>query len=162
MIVPSLLACTVALAFAASTASAMENDIHIIAQVNAGTAGVEPGLALEWRGMDRQSLIIRPEVFLNEDEDIGGGVAILFDVSDRIGIPQRHAFAVGPRVVHHNSDEYSWEADAMATWSFDLVGGNRAWQHSVGVLAAVGLIHDKEDDDNDLGASAGLFYSYGF
>ncbi len=50
----------------------------------------------------------------------------------------------------------------MATWSYDLVGGTRAWQHAVGILGAVGLAHDKEHDDNDLGASAGVFYSYGF
>lgn len=159
--VPGILACGAALALT-TPASAMESDFRIIPQITAGTAGVEPGVALEWRGLERTSVIIRPEVFVSEDGDIGAGAAILYDVSQNLDLPKRQAIAIGPRVVYHNSDQYSWEADAMATWSFDLVNNDRAWQHAVGVLGAIGIIHDKDDDDNDLGASAGIFYSYGF
>lgn len=159
---PTILACTVVLTSVGSTASAVDNDLRLIPQITAGTAGVEPGLALEWRGMDRSALILRPELFLSEDGDLGGGAAVLYDISDDLDLPKQQAVAVGPRVVHHNSDQYSWEADAMATWSFDLMGESRAWQHALGVLGAIGIAHDKEDDENVLGASVGIFYSYGF
>jgi hypothetical protein len=159
---PTILACAVVFVLAGSTAYAADNDLRIVPQISAGTAGVEPGLALEWRGMDRSSLILRPEVFVSEDGRIGAGGAVLYDVSVNLDLPKRQAIAVGPRVVYHNADHYSWEADAMATWGYDLVGGVRAWQHSVGVLGAIGVTHDKEHDDNDLGASAGVFYSYRF
>ena len=161
-ITPTILACAVALALTAVSASAADNDLRIIPQVTAGTAGVEPGLAMEWRCYKWPSLILRPEVFVSEDGQIGAGGAVLYDISLGLELPKRQVVAVGPRVVYHNADHYSWEADAMATWSYDLVGGTRAWQHAVGILGAVGLAHDKEHDDNDLGASAGVFYSYGF
>lgn len=161
-IVPGILACAMAMTLAGTTASAVENDLRILPQITAGTAGVEPGLALEWRGMDRTTLILRPEVFLSEDQNVGAGAAILYDISPSLGLAKRQAIAVGPRIVYHNSDQYSWEADAMATWSLDLKSGSRAWQHAIGVLAAVGVVHDKEDDENDMGASGGIFYSYKF
>ena len=160
-IIPKILACSVALTLAGSNASAVDNDLRIIPQIIAGTAGVEPGLALEWRGMDRSNLIVRPEIFVSEDEEIGAGGAVLWDLSRDFDLPQRHAIAIGPRVVYHNSDRYSWEADAMATWSFDLMTED-AWKHAVGAIGAVGVIHDKKEDENDIGVSAGIFYSYRF
>jgi len=157
-----ILAFTVVLALAGSTASAMDNDLRIVPQILAGTAGVEPGVALEWRGLDKAVLILRPEIFLSEDGDLGAGAAVLYDVSNNLDLPERQAMAIGPRVVYHNSDQYSWEADVMATWSFDLKGDSRAWTHAVGLIGAVGVVHDKDDDDNEPGASVGLFYSFGF
>lgn len=159
---PNILACAVALALAGSTASALENDLRITPQITVGTAGVEPGLALEWRGMERPYCILRPEVFVSEDERIGAGGAILYDISSNLDLLSRQAIAIGPRVVYHNADRYSWEGDAMATWSYDLLGGTRAWQHTVGALGTVGVIHDKQQNDNDLGASVGVFYSFRF
>lgn len=161
-VTPTVLTCAIALVLTAGTASAADDDLRIIPQVIAGTAGVEPGLAFEWRYHNRPSLIIRPEVFVSDDGRIGAGGAVLYDISSGLGLPESQAVAVGPRVVYHNADQYGWEADAMANWSYDLSGGPHAWQHAVGVLGAVGLAHDKEHDDNDLGASAGIFYSYRF
>lgn len=160
---PTILACIVGLAAVGSSASAVENDVRIIPQITAGTAGVEPGLALEWRGLDgRPSFILRPEVFVSEDGRVGAGGAILYDVSPNLELPRRQALAVGPRVVYHNADHFGWEADVMATWSYDLLIRQRPWQHAIGVLGAVGVAHDKEHDDTDVGASAGVFYSYRF
>jgi hypothetical protein len=161
-ITPTMLAYVGAWALMASTAAAVDHDLRIVPQITIGTVGVEPGLALEWRCYDRQSLIIRPEISMNDDGRIGAGGAVLYDASINLDLPKYHAIAVGPRVVFHNADRYSWEADAMATWGYDLVGGTRAWQHSVGVLAAVGVVRDKEHDDNDPSASAGVFYSFRF
>jgi hypothetical protein len=156
------LACIAVLAVAGSTAYAAENDLRIVPQLMVGTAGFEPGLAMEWRGRKHLSFVVRPEVFVNEDGGVGGGGAFLVDMSAQFDLNPRHALAVGPRVVHHNSDQYGWEADALATWSYDLVGADRSWQHAIGVLGAVGVVDDKEHDDYDLGLTAGVFYSFWF
>ncbi len=158
----TILTTALTLALSVSAASAAEHDIRIVPQILAGTAGVEPGVALEWRGLDQPLLVVRPEVFINEDAEIGAGGSVLFDISSRLDLQQRHAVAVGPRLVYHNSDQYGWEADVMATWSYDLMSGNRSWQHSVGALGALGLADDKKHDEMDLGASVGIFYAYGF
>lgn len=160
-IAPIMLGCSMGLAV--STASAVEHDLRIIPQISVGTAGVEPGLALEWRGMEDQPyFIFRPEIFVSEDGRIGGGAAVLYDISQRIGLPERQAIATGPRLVYHNADDHGWEADVMATWSYDLARGMRTWRHAVGVLGTIGVVHDRDNDDNDLGTSAGVFYSFGF
>lgn len=159
---PAILAFAVALALTGPDASAADNDLRISPQAVVGTAGFEPGLAFEWRRLEQPLLILRPEVFVSEDGRIGAGGAILYDVSLILNLPKRQAVTAGPRAVYHNADHYGWEADAMATWSYDLVGGARAWQHTVGVLGAVGVIQDKKHDDHDLGASAGIFYSFKF
>lgn len=156
------LACIAVLAVTGSTASAAENDQRILPQLMVGTAGFEPGLALEWRGRERLSYVIRPEVFVNEDGGVGGGGAILVDVSAQFDLNARHSLAIGPRVVHHNADQYGWEADVLATWGYDLVGGEQSWQHAIGVLGAVGVVDDEEHGDDDLGLTAGVFYSFGF
>jgi hypothetical protein len=161
-IIPRILACTAAIVLVGATASAAENDLRIIPQLTAGTAGAEPGIALEWRSSDLPLYALRPEVFVNEDGRLGAGAAVIYDISPRLGLPRRQALAVGPRLLYHNADHYGWEADALASWSFDLMGGASAWKHSVGVLGALGVAHDKEHGDNDLGASAGIFYSYRF
>ena len=157
-----MLASAVCLALSGSIASATEHDLRIVPQIIVGTSGFEPGLAFELRGLDWPALMVRPEVFVSEDERIGAGAAVLYDISPILTLSKRQTLAVGPRIVYHNADHDGWEADAMATWSFDLMGGMRAWQHAVGILGAVGVTEDRENDDNDLGASAGIFYSYRF
>ena len=145
-----------------SCAYAVEDDLRIVPQIMAGTSGVEPGVALEWRASDLAPLIVRPEVLISEDGRPGGGAAVLWDISTTIDLRGRQAFAVGPRAVYHNSDESGWEIDAMATWTYDLIGGIRPWRHALGVLGAVGIVRDKEQDETDVGASGGIFYSYRF
>lgn len=157
---PSALAWAAVLALAGPVA-AEDMDLRLVPQLVAGTAGFEPGVALEWRGWQPRP-ILRPEVFLNEDGRVGGGAAVLHDLSTTLGLPSRQALAAGPRVVHHNSDEYDWEADALVIWSYDLVGGARSWRHSIEAIGAAGVIRDREDDDYGLGLSAGIGYGFGF
>jgi hypothetical protein len=157
---PSVLVWAAALALAGPVAAA-DMDLRLVPQVMVGTAGLEPGAALEWRGWHPRP-ILRPEAFINEDGRVGGGGAILHDLSTALGLPMRHALAAGPRVVHHNSDDYDWEADALVIWSYDLVGGARSWRHSVELIGAAGVVRDKDDDDYGLGLSAGVGYAFGF
>ena len=146
----------------AAAAQAADNDVRLVAQLAAGTAGVEPGLALELRHASSPWLILRPEILLSEDSHLGAGGAILIDVTPALGLPTTQAVAIGPRVVYHHADAYGWEADLLATWSLELSTGATSWRHAVGVLAALGAYEDRQHDDVDLGATAGVFYSYRF
>ena len=149
-------------ATATVASAAVEDDLRIVPQITAGTAGFEPGVALEWRSKDLSPVIVRPEAFISEDGRPGGGAALLYDATSMFDFRNRQSFAIGPRAVYHNSDESGWEVDAMATWTIELSGSHRPWEHSVGVLGAIGVRHDKEDNENDVGATGGAFYSYRF
>lgn len=134
---------------------------RVVVQALVGTADFEPGVALEWR-FGGAPLMVRPEAFLNEDDRVGGGGSVgwrlpIFD------LPQRHAITVGPRVVHHNSDEYGWGFDAMAIWHFDLVPSQRG-HHFLEVIGTLGAIEEERPGDNDMefGASVGVGYGYQF
>lgn len=139
-----------------------ENDLRLVPQLIVGTAGLEPGLALEWRGSEMEDLIIRPEVLISEDGNIGGGGAVLFDLSEDLELPNRQAVAIGPRIVYHHADDHGWEADVMATWAYELSSVTRPWRHSIGALVAVGVIQDRKHDDADLAANIGGFYAFRF
>ncbi len=141
---------------------AAEDDLRITPQVMLGTSGIEPGVALEWRGQDLSSIVLRPEVLLSEDGRPGAGGAILYDLGSMVDLPSRQSLAIGPRAVYHNADDSGWEIDALATWGWNLSGSTTPWKHTVGVLAAVGVVKDKKHDETDVGASAGAFYSYRF
>jgi hypothetical protein len=142
--------------------AAVDEDLRILPQITAGTAGFEPGVALEWRSKDLKPVIVRPEVFISEDGRPGGGAALLYDATSVFDLRRRQSLAIGPRAVYHNSDESGWEVDAMATWTIELSGSHRPWEHAVGVLGALGVRHDKEENENDIGATGGAFYSYRF
>ena len=148
----------------ASGAAALDQDqdLRIVPQLVVGTSGFEPGLALEWRAPANPMVILRPELLISEDGQLGGGGALLVGLDQHLELPARQAVAIGPRVVYHHADDSSWEADVMATWSFDLSQDDRAWRHAIGALAAVGVVRDRENHDFDLGASAGVFYAFGF
>lgn len=143
-------------------AGTAENDVRLVPQLAVGTAGVEPGLALEVRTPTRTQFVIRPELLLSEDGHLGGGGAILVDVSTALALPKQQAIAIGPRVVYHHADDSGVEADLMATWGFDLSKGARTWRHAVGILGAVGVRHERRHDEASVGVTAGVFYSYGF
>ncbi len=138
------------------------NDVRIVPQVMVGTSGFEPGLALEWRGPANPDVILRPELLISEDGRLGVGGALLLVLDRHLELPARQAIAIGPRVVYHNADDNGWEADVLATWSYELSGDVRAWRHAVGALAALGVVRDRDDHEFDPGASAGVFYSFGF
>ena len=143
-------------------AYALDNDVRLVPQLAYGTAGFEPGLALEWHQPDAHGLIVRPELLLIEDDKLGGGGAILFDLSSSLELPSRHAVAIGPRVVYHHANHYGWEADGMLTWSVDLEAAAQPWRHSVGLLGALGLVEDNRRNDTDVGATVGIFYAFRF
>jgi len=161
---PSLRACSailITLAFAAH-ASAVEDDLRIVAQVQSGTAGFEPGVALEWRSSTFDRFVIRPELNLSEDQRIGGGAALLYSLRKNLDLPAGQDLNVGPRVVAHNSDDTGLEVDLMATYSFALGDAMKSWRHAVGLLGTVGMRDDRKHDETRLGASGGAFYSYRF
>jgi hypothetical protein len=155
---------------AAATAATAEGSVALVPQLLVGTAGFEPGLAVEWRSSAIQPVILRPEAFVNEDGRVGAGGSVLWDVAPAVSLPRQQSLAIGPRVVYHNAEETGWEADVMATWSMDLSSGSSPWRHSVGLLAAVGVREDRPEDDlfdqsrDDLalGASGGGFYAFRF
>ena len=65
-------------------------------------------------------------------------------------------------MVYHNSDDSGLEADALVTWSWDLARGLHPWRHAIGALGALGVYHDKEHDEADVGMTGGFFYSFRF
>ncbi len=150
------------LAVLCAHAGAVENDVRLVPQLLVGTAGVEPGIALEIRPPANPLFIVRPELLISEDGRLGAGGAILFDLTPSTDLPGRQAVAVGPRVVYHNADDVGWEADAMVTWSYALSHDTRPWRHAVGALAALGLARDTDHHDTDIGATVGAFYAFGF
>lgn len=145
---------------AMATASALENDIRLVPELALGTSGLEPGFAIEVRTAGVHPVIVRPELLLSEDGHLGVGGALLVDISPQARLANRQALAVGPRIVYHNANDSSWEADAMATWAFDLSDGIVPWRQSVGALAALGLLRDPEHEDYGIGLTAGVFYAY--
>lgn len=140
---------------------AAETQISVVPQLALGTAGLEPGLAVEWRASSLLPIVLRPEVLLNEDGDIGGGGSVLYELTRGAVLPNRQAIAFGPRIVHHQADDTGWEAGLLATWGYDLDAG-RPWRHSVGVLGAVGAQEDRKHDDWDVGLTGGIFYAFRF
>lgn len=134
---------------------------RLVGEVLVGTSGFEPGLAAEWRVGD-PLCVIRPEVFINEDERAGFGASVAWELSF-LNLPDRHAITLGPRVVYHNSDDSGWEADAMAIWHFDLIPSQRG-RHYLEVIGAVGALQDDSDNQHDtvIGASAGVAYGFQF
>ncbi|HEX3133943.1 MAG TPA: hypothetical protein VHX44_10235 [Planctomycetota bacterium] len=158
-LVPALLLSTTCTAFAVDEHH--DGIPRLVAEVVVGTAGFEPGVAAEWRFGDPHFLV-RPEVFINDDGDLGGGASIGWELTC-FHLPDRHTITVGPRVVYHNSDDYGWGADAMAIWHFDLVPAQRG-RHFLEVIGTVGAIEEEKPGDNDIdpAVSVGVGYGYQF
>lgn len=150
----------IALLIATTIAASAAEDIRLLPQLALGTSGIEPGVAVELRDTAVNRLIVRPEILINEDERIGGGLAVLYDISDRLPDMDRRSLAIGPRLVHHNSDETGWEADVMVTFGMQITDRIDAWKHSVGILGALGVRDDREDDNRRIGATLGGWYAY--
>lgn len=134
---------------------------RLVAQALVGTAGFEPGVAAEWRFGDPH-LLVRPELFFNEDHHLGFGASLAWEL-EFLDLPERHAITIGPRVVHHNSDEYGWGIDAMVIWHFDLLPSQRG-RHFLEVIGTVGAIEEERRGDNEIepGFSAGIGYGFQF
>ncbi|MBA3697369.1 MAG: hypothetical protein H0W78_00685 [Planctomycetes bacterium] len=133
-------------------------------QVLAGTSGIEPGIFAEWR-LSEACVQLRPELFVNEDSKVGGGGGALVWEPGFIHLPERHALAIGPRAVFHNSDRSGWEVDLMVIWSMDLDPSQRG-RHFLEVIGAVGVLEDEDkdedEDDSVIGASIGIGYGFQF
>jgi len=158
-LVPTLLIGTTCTLFAANEHN---NGIpRVVAQVLVGTAGFEPGAAAEWR-FGVPHLLVRPEVFINEDHRLGLGASLGWELTC-FNLPEPHTITVGPRVVYHHSDDYGWGVDAMAIWHFDLVPSQRG-RHFLEVIGAVGAIEEEKRGDNDVepGLSVGAGYGFQF
>lgn len=132
-----------------------------VAQALVGTAGFEPGIAAEWRFGDPH-LLVRPELFLNEDNRLGFAASIGWEL-EFLNLPERQALTIGPRLVYHNSDEYGWGIDALVIWHFDLVPSQRG-RHFLEAIGAVGAIEEEKggDDDVEPGFSVGIGYGFQF
>jgi len=161
VLVPTLLIGTTCALFAA------HSDVHehnngiprLVAQALVGTAGFEPGVAVEWR-FGPYHVLVRPEVFINEDSDVGFGASVGWELRF-FDLPKRQAITVGPRVVNHNSDDYGWGADAMAIWHFDLMPSQRS-RHFLEVIGTVGVIEEDKNGDDDVEPAFSVGAGYGF
>lgn len=148
----------------AATAAVVEgpDNTRVVGQVTIGRAGWEPGVAGEFPvSLGGFPLLARPEVFINDDVKIGGGAAALWSL--RIEqLPRGHMFLLGPRVVYHNADDWGWEGSAMALYSFPL--RNASTHHHLELIATLGFMEDKREDDSDLtlGGSGGVAYAWQF
>lgn len=136
---------------------------RLVGQVLFGTSGFEPGLAVEWRYSAKHTMLVRPEVFLNEDSRPGGGVALGCELGF-LGLPSGHAITMGPRIVYHNSDDSGWEADALAIYHYNLRSDAHATGHYLEVIGGLGILEDKRDSDSSarLGTSVGVAYGFQF
>jgi hypothetical protein len=154
----------------ALTAADDEWGVRLCGQLMVGTSDFEPGGAVEIPlGQDRP-LLLRPELFVNSDATIGGGVSVLWRLPLDF-IPDDHAVWAGPRGVLHNQDENDsnnngdasgWEIDFMALYNIPIPNHDR---HNVEIIGAVGFLQEKhpvEDDDLVFGASIGAAYAYRF
>jgi len=148
----------------AAPAAADNQDIRIVPQIMAGTAGFEPGVAVEWRSALLGDWVLRPEVFLSENVRVGAGLSALYDFSPALALPKNQAFELGPRLVFHNADHTGWEGDALATYTYSLDDQPKAFRQSVGLLGTLGLCDHRDNGDNriQIGASLGAFYSFRF
>jgi hypothetical protein len=137
---------------------------RIVPQILFGTSGFEPGVAAEWRFTADRMALVRPEVFINEDGRIGGGVSLGYELG--FHLPDGHSLSIGPRIVFHNSDDSGWEGDAMVIYHMNVRPDGQATRHYIDVIGAVGVLEDKsKDDDNSEargGASIGLAYGFQF
>jgi len=160
--IPTLIATSLTVALAAADGLGVEEP-RVAAQLLFGTAGFEPGLAVEMAlGRLDHAIIGRPEVFVNEDGKIGGGLTVGWDIGDRL-ILDGDDLMVGPRVVYHNGDDHGWELSAAAIYSLPMF--NARAPHHVQVIAAGGIMEDKEgDDDSEMrfGVTFGASYAYQF
>lgn len=156
-----------ATAFAAVVAvpmlSAMDADIRVVPQVLFSNAGFEPGVAFEFRADTSRELILRPELLVTgHGDDIGGGLSVLIGVFEDVNLPRRSTINVGPRVIHHNEEDYGWDGGAMALWTMALGRELPATHHHIEVLGVIGAVQNRDDDDVDPSLTVGAAYAYRF
>lgn len=143
--------------------SAMDADIRIVPQVLFNNAGFEPGVALELRADTGRELVFRPELLLTDGGDsFGGGLSVLLNFFKTSNLPDRSTILLGPRFIHHNDDDYGWDAGAMAIWTVALGRDFPATHHYLEVIGVVGAVQDRDEDDIDPSLTIGAGYAYRF
>jgi hypothetical protein len=148
-------------------AADVDKDPRVGGQALIGTTGLEPGAFAEFTFGNDYIFVVRPELFLNDDADLGFGGSALWQIPwERL---EDHSLYIGPRVVDHNNDiedvddddGYGLELGALAIYNIPFGGG----QHNLELLGAVGFV-DEEDTDGDsdltIGFSVGLGYAFQF
>ena len=157
--------CTSALlaaALAGTPLAADDANMRILPQATAGTHGFNIGAAFEWRPAWRVPLVLRPEAFVNDDFDFGGGASVLWRFADLVRLDDRHDLLIGPRVVHHGGDDHGLEVGALAAWTLDLRLRGVRERHYAQVLFGIGALEDEDDDSTDVGLTVGGAYGYRF
>jgi hypothetical protein len=49
----------------------------------------------------------------------------------------------------------------MVTWGYSLTNAiDKPNRHVIGVLGAIGVAHDLEHDESDVGVTGGVFYAF--
>lgn len=159
--VHSMLALVPLLTVGLTHLAAVDGSVCVAPEVLVGTPGFEIGVAMEFRSNSWDGIDLRPELLLNNDGKFGGGAAVLWSLANSIDLPERQALAVGPRLIYHNSDDDGFEVSAMGIWSI-TVGEAVTSPHTIEVLAALGVLQDREHNDADIAASVGAAYAYRF
>jgi hypothetical protein len=149
-------------AMALLAAADPDHDLRILPQITAGTHGFNAGAAFEWRPSWRVPLVVRPEAFVNDDFDFGGGASVQWRFADLVRLDDRHDLGIGPRVVHHGGDDYGLEMSVMASWNLDLRLRGERDRHYAQFLIALGGIEDEDDDDTDFAITVGAAYGFRF
>lgn len=151
------------LAMAATVANltAADGSFRIAPQIMVGTTGFEPGVAVEIQTSFWDPITFRPELFINNDGDLGAGAAVLWSLPNTFNLSERHLLAIGPRLVFHNSDDDGLEVSALGMWRIAL-GNQMSDHHSIEILASLGVIQDRKHDDADVAAAVGVAYAYKF
>lgn len=145
----------------AVAADAMEVHPRIVGQVLVGRTGIAPGGAAELSFGSERNVLVRPELFINDDFDLGLGCGVLWQLPLR-ELPHDHSLHLGPRLVHHNQDDWGWEISAMGLYGFPLGDDGRHWLEGI---AAFGFLEEKrhrDDSDLELGPWIGAAYAYQF
>lgn len=159
----SRLVAVVAAVAAAPLLSAMDADIRIVPQILINNAGFEPGIALELRGNMGREIVFRPELLLTDSgDDFGGGLSVLMNFFDSVNLPGRSAILMGPRFIHHNDEDFGWDAGAMVIWNLAIGREFPKTHHFVEVIGVVGAVEDREEDDIDPSLTIGAGYAYRF
>lgn len=129
-------------------------------QLTVSRAGAEPGAFAELSLGEDRNFLIRPELYFNEDGDLGWAGSILWQVPLR-QLPRHHALYIGPRVADHNADDWGFGVDAMGMYDFPV--GDSGKHYLQGIVLG-GFINEEkgQEDSNEPNLGAGLAYAYQF
>lgn len=139
-------------------AAALEIEPRVAGQLTVSRAGFEPGGALEISFGSERNVLIRPELFFNDDADLAWGGSVLWRLPLR-RLPLDHALYFGPRFADHDADEWGIGVDAMAMYDLPLGRGGHHWLE---FIALAGFIEDVEGDDNENEPNVGVAAAYAY